>query len=433
DVSRRFPSLVALSLAALLAAAPASAQGPQRGLPGRNLLDRFGLERAWSNQATIDVRSDVVLHLVADEEVVIVQTRSGVLTVFDAQSGVKLWDGLLARPDQYSFPASTNAESLYVAIGSTVYARNKYTGAELWTLRLPGPPSTSPTVDADRMYVGTVDGSAYAFDLESVSTLQAEGGLPQFRGETTVWRYATSSEIVTAPVTNGKIVAFANKAGSLAAVTPEQRNIVFQFETNAAASAPLELVDDSLLYASGDTNLYCLRAATGTTRWLYVAGSPIREKPHAIGDAVFLVPVDAGMYNLGLESGVARWWAPTVTEFVAATPTRVFGSDRGGNLAVLDRADGALLGTIPVSGFPIRVRNERTDRIYLCSTSGLVTCLRERGAELPIYHRYPERRPILPLFGGESEEVEASDSPDATPEEREALEEAAEALPEGAK
>jgi hypothetical protein len=191
-------------------------------------------------------------------------------------------------------------------------------------------------------------------------------------------------------------------------------------------------LDDTLLYAAGDTNFYCLRAATGATRWLYVAGSPIREKPHLIGDAVFLVPVDAGMYNLGVADGEARWWAPMVTEFIAATPTRVFGSDRGGNVAVLDRTDGALLGTLPLVDFSIRVSNERTDRMYLATTSGLVTCLRERGAEIPIYHRYPERRPILPLFGGESEEAEASESAEPTPTERESLEEAAEALPEEA-
>ena len=426
EVTLRFSIAAALLLATL----PAAAQAPQRGLPSRNLLDRFGLERAWSNHATVDVRSDVVRYLIADEEVVIVQTRTGTITVFDAQSGVKLWDGLLDRPHQYSYPAVTNSENIYIVIGTTLYARNKFSGDELWTLRLPGVPSTSPTVDDRRMYLGTLEGSTYAFNLASVETAQAEGRLPAYRLETIAWRYNTSSEIVTAPVTNGKIVAFANRGGSLFAVKPILRDLVYQFETNAPASAPLELVDDTLLYAAGDTNFYCLRAATGTTRWLYVAGSPIRDKPHLVGDAVFLVPVDAGMYNLNVESGAVRWWAPNTVEFVAASATRVFGSDRAGNLAVHDRSDGSLLGTIPLSGFSLRVGNDRTDRIYLATTSGLVTCLRERGAEIPIYHRYPERRPILPLFGGQSEETEASDSPNATPAERDALENAAESLPE---
>ena len=129
DVTRRLLPVAAAAAVLALLAAPVSAQTAQRGLPSRTLLDRFGLERAWTNQATIDVRSDVVRHLVADEEVVIVQARSGLITVFDAQSGVKLWDGQLAR-----------ADSLYAAFDS-LRARNQLlgnalTGAQSETARL---------------------------------------------------------------------------------------------------------------------------------------------------------------------------------------------------------------------------------------------------------------------------------------------------------
>ena len=430
--------VVATSIAAVLfTVAPSFGQTPRAGLPSRNLLARFGLERAWSNQATLNVRSDVVLHLVADEEVVIVQSRSGLVTVFDAQSGVKLWDAQLSRAGQYSFPAVTNGDVLFVVIGSTVYARDKFRGNELWTLELPSVPSTSPTVDDDRMYVGMLQGDVYAFDLDVVARNQAEGRLPQFNYENIEWRYATSGRIVVAPVTDGRIVCFANALGAVYAVAAGQRDLRFQFETGAPASAPLDMqtsvengIPVSFIYlASGDTNLYCLRATNGTTRWLHVAGAPIREKPHVIGDSLYLVPLHAGMFDLAVDTGVQRWWSPVVTSFVAATPTRVFGTDEAGNLAVLDRGDGALLGTIPMTGFPIRVQNERTDRIFACSTSGLVTCLREEGAELPIYLRYPERRPILPLFG-DQQTSEATDESGATPEEREQLEKGAEAVPQ---
>lgn len=422
DLSRRLLSAAAAA-ALLLAAAPTPAQAPLRGLPGRNLLDRFGLERAWSNQATIDVRSDVVRHLVADEEIVIVQTRFGLITVFDAQTGSKLWDGQLARDNQYSYPAVTNGTTIFIVIGTTVYARDKFDGDELWSLRLPHVPSTSPTVDEGRMYVGTLEGSVYAFDLAKVDQLQREGRLNQYIYEATVWRYKTSGEIVAAPVADEKRVIFASKTGSLYAVTPSVRDLAFQFETNVAASAPLDIVPaadgfDTIYYAAGDTNFYALRASNGTTRWLYVAGAPIREKPHPIGNSLFLVPVGAGMYSLDPGSGRVVWWAPSARQFVAASPTRVYATDEAGEVAVIDRADGALVGTLPLGNFPIRIPNERTDRLYLCSTSGLVTCLREEGAELPIYHRYPDRRPILPIFGGENaaEAEEPTDALGTTPE-----------------
>lgn len=411
DVNRR-SLLAAVCLAMLCAAAlPAAAQPPGRGLPSRNLLDRYGLERPWSNQATIDSRSDVVRFLIADEQIVIVQTRTGVLTVFDSESGVKLWDGLLARPNQFSSPAITNADSLYIVIGSTVYARDKYTGDELWTLRLPGPPSTSPLVTNDRLYVGTLEGSVYAFDLAKIAEAQIAGRLPQYLDTTIAWHYATSSEISTTPVTNDKVVAFANVAGSLIVVTPDERDIVYQLETDAPASAPLELLGDTLLYASADNNFYCLNAPVGTTRWQHVADAPIRAKPLLIDGSVYLTPIDAGLYNLDVNNGELRWWVPSATQFVAVTSQRVFGSDPGGNIVVIDRKDGAVLGTLPLVDFSVRFANDRTDRLYLATTTGLVTCIRERGAELPVYHRYPERRPILPIFAEEQPAAPAGEQP----------------------
>jgi outer membrane protein assembly factor BamB len=439
SVELRLCFTAGLLAATLCAVSPAEAQSPQGSLPSRNLLSRFGLERAWSNQATINIRSDVVRYVIADEEVVIVQTRSGLLTVFDAQSGVKLWDGQLARLDQYSFPAVTNGDLLFVVIGSTVYSRDKFSGNEVWTLRLPNVPSTSPTVDDRRMYVGMLQGDVYAFDLATVATNQTEGRLPQFNYENIVWRYATSGRIVAAPVTDGKIVCFANTLGSLYAISAGERDLKFQFETGAQASAPLDMatsvedgIDKSFIFLpAGDNHLYCLRATNGTTRWLHVAPAPIREKPHVIGNSVYLVPLDAGIYDLDIVKGKQRWWAPSVTAFIAATPTRVFGTDRAGNISVIDRGDGSLLGTLPLNGFPVRVANERTDRLYMCSTTGLVTCLREENAELPIYHRYPERRPILPLFGDQPM-AESTDESGATPQENEQLEKGAEAVPENA-
>lgn len=435
EVSRRLTSLAAVTF--LLVAVPAAAQGPRAGLPSRNMLDRFGLERAWSNQATINVRSDVVRHLIADEEVVIVQSRSGLLTVFDAQSGIKLWDGQLARPDQYTYPAVTNGESVFVVIGSTVYARNKFTGDELWTLRLPDTPSTSPTVDESRMYVGMLAGDVYAFDLATIRRNQAENRLPQFRGETILWHYGTSGRIMAPPATNGKIVVFANALGSLYAVSPEERDLRFMFETDDPTSTDLEfgtVVENGvevsyLYYASGGNNVYCLRTTDGSTRWLYIAGTPVRQKPYVIGDSIFIVPVGAGIHNLDAATGIERWWHPAVTDFLAATPNHIYGTDQAGDIAVLGRSDGGLIGTIPLRGFPIRVRNERTDRLYLCTTSGLVTCIREKDLELPLYLRYPERRPILPLLG-DQEPVNEVQEPDLTPEEQQELENGAETLPE---
>lgn len=390
-------------------ASVSSAQILGTGLPSRTLLDRYGLERAWANQATIDVRSDVVQYLIADEEVVIVQTRSGMLTVFDAESGRRLWNGLLAVSNQFSFPAVTNSENLYIVIGSRLYARNKFNGDELWTLRLPNSPSTPPAVDERRVYAGLITGDVYAYNLESLADLQARGMLPTWRREARAWHVSSSSKILGPPVTNGRFVAFTNAQGVLYAFSADFRELEFAFETEQPASAPLALgIGEEagvtltyIYYAASNNNFYCLRSTNGTTKWSYVSAAPIRTKPTIIHDDIYITPVESGMYNLDPANGNIRWWSPVVQEFVSATPTRVYGTDSAGNLAIISRKDGGLVGTIPLQDFPVRVHNARTDRIFVCSTSGRVACFKEEGIKQPLYHARPERRPILPIFPGD--------------------------------
>ena len=417
DQKRRLARL-AIAAAALFAPAlfPATAAAQGRSMPSRTLLDRFGLERAWASQATIDVSSDVVRHVVADEDVVIVQTRSGIVTVLDAQNGRKLWDGQLARGDQFSFPAVTNADTLFVVLGSTIYARDKFSGNDLWALQLPSVPSTSPAVDERRMYVGMLEGSVYAFDLAKIRKFQLAGTLDRNSAATVLWRYKTSDRILTRPVSNGTYVAFASETGILYNVTATDRKLVFQLRANGTAAAPLVIDREIsptgesasyLYFASSDQNFYCLRMSNGTTRWEYVTGRPVDARPVVLGGQVFLSPVRGGIYSLATKTGIATWWAPTAREFLTASPTKVFVSDEAGNVTLLDRATGGVLGVLPVKDFPVRVQNDRTDRAYIASATGLVVCLREQGAEIPIYHRFPERRPILPEVFDENAPPEA--------------------------
>ena len=405
--SRWFWLVLALVILGPTSLLPAQVLGT--GLPSRTLLDRYGLEHAWANQATINVRNDVVKYLIADEQVVIVQTRAGMLTVFDAESGRRLWNGLLAVANQYSYPAVTNSDNLYVIIGSRLYARDKYNGDELWTLRLPNSPSTPPAVDEQRVYAGLITGDVYAYNLDKLADLQARGMLRTWRREARAWHLASSSQIVGPPVTNGRFVAFTNGMGVLYVFSTDSRELKFAFETEEPVSAPLALGVGTeagvrmtyIYYPAGNNNFYCIRSTNGTTKWTYVSAAPIQTKPTIIKNDIFITPVASGMYNIDSANGNVRWWTPVIEQFVAASPTRIYGTDSAGNLAIVGRNDGGLIGTIPMQDFPIRVRNERTDRIFVCSTSGRVACFKEEKIKQPLFHAHPERRPILPIFPGD--------------------------------
>ena len=380
-------------------------------LPPTRTLARFGLERAWWNQATLNVARERVRHLVADEEVVIVQSSGGIVTCFDAENGKRNWSMQIGRRDNPSYPATMNQGLVLITSSRYLYAINKLSGNLEWQVTIPSQPSASPGADDRNVYVGCLDGSVYAFSLRAIRELYAERRLPEASHRTIVWTYKTGAAVTTPPlpIEGDNVVCFASLDHSLYCVTKADREVRFQFETDAPVAAPLAYHEGRIYLASQDYDLYCINVLNGNTHWRFVSGTPIVKKPYILGDDLFLLPETGGLFCLSVSNGTQRWWRPDITQFLTASPTRLYVSDSQSNIVLLSRQDGALLGAFPLRPFPIRVFNDRTDRLFLASDSGLAVGLHEIGQEFPIYHLFPERRPILPEFAPENPEPPADD------------------------
>ncbi len=387
-------------VAALLTHSSAFAQSSERemAIPTQRMLNRFGLERAWSNQAMINPARDTVRYITVDEENVYVQTTAGAVTGFDTSSGRRLWAVQLGRRDQPSFPAVSNNNALLVPIGLHLYALNKFSGDVLWQLRLPKQPSTSPETDDDQVYIGTLDGSVFAYDLRTINRLHTENKLPRWSLEALRWRYKTAKQVTTPPISTGRVVIFASLDGSLYSVSTTVRDLHWQLETDEPISAPLAANNNYLFLAAEDLNIYCINKESGVVRWEFVSGFPVRIAPRVIGDDIYVTPQRGGLFCLSATSGKQKWWRPNLVEFLAATRTQIFSSDTVGNVVVLSRKDGSALGTLPLRSFSKRVANDRTDRLVMATQRGLVVCIRIQGEEFANFHMFPERRPLLPEF-----------------------------------
>jgi outer membrane protein assembly factor BamB len=389
-------------LAALSCVTPAAAQSSsaRQGmqLPSEQMLNRFGLTRSWWSHATINSKRDKLLYMVVDETHLFLQSSSGTITAFDTETGRYLWTRMIGAADRGMFPATSNDELLFVVNGLRLFAVRKDTGDVKWQLQMPGMPASSPVADAKLVYVGFVDGSLYAFDLKITQELFTAGKLPQYSESTVLWRYRTSKSITIPAVPGENVVAFASRNGSLYSVTKEHRKLVFQFETDAPLSAPVVRYKDSLLLASEDFNFYSLDIRNGRPGWQFTAGVVIRRAPILIDDEVYLFPDQGNMYKLSAATGHPYWSMPRMQDFLAASSTRVYVADRHNNLMILSRENGEPLGTFPLDKFTHHLANDRSDRIYVATASGLVMCLHERGREFARFHMHPDRQPILPDF-----------------------------------
>ncbi len=383
-----------------------------RRLPSPRMLAQNGMEQMWWSHATLDPSSEKIRHLVITEDIVFVQSTGGVVTAFDAESGKKMWSVQLGRRDQPNQPIVVNDDMAFVTVGISLYAVEKMTGKSLWQITLPGAPATSPAVDRFRVYLGMRDGSMYALNLKKINQLYEERLLPQYSHLTVVWRYKAPKGISSQPIATGASVNFASRSGSLFAVDGPDRKLRFQFETNKPISAPLAFDGTYLYMAAQDLNLYCINSNNGAVRWQFSTGLPTFRSARVIGNDVFVMPARGGMHCLTTISGRERWWRPKIVDMLAATPKTIFASDLVGNVVLLSRENGAVRGALPLRQFDFRQPNDRTDRLFLATSSGLIVCLREQGREFPIYHAKPDERPIFPEFTPDEKPDEEPSTPD---------------------
>lgn len=405
-MSRSLRVLAIIALGLVVTGAPAIAQiKTESPLPSQKQLSRLGLERAWWGQSVLNPSRDKVRSISVDEDLVYVQATSGVTTAFDSETGHQAWAVQLGRFDPPSFPAVSNEEVVLIVVGATMFGIEKKSGRIVWTLILPGQPSTGPAIDEKNVYFGTLDGSVYAYSLQKIRQLFEERRLPQWSHEAQIWMYKVGKEITSPPVPAGRAVNFASANGSLYSVAAADRKLIYQLETDAPIVAPLARLDSTMFMASEDNTFYAINLLNGKVRWVFTSGLPIRRAPWAVDHDLYILPDRGGMYCLDPDSGEQRWWSQTLSGFLAVIGSNVAAGDDQGNLVIASRNSrktAQVIGSMPLRRFTVRVGNDRTDRIYLSTESGLVVCLRQIGHTFPVYHRYPDRLPILPEFEPET-------------------------------
>ena len=396
----------------LLTAASASAQSfrprarSASPLPRDSQLAPLNLERAWWGQASVSYGRDQIDQIFSDEDNVYVISKQGLITAFEAETGRRLFSTLLGSDTRRAETPTTNATTLLIPIGMQLIAIDKFDGTELWKLDLDGQPSCGPGADDDRVYVGTVDGSVYAYNLKRIEELFNDARLPQFSHIAREWRFQAFGPVTAPPVSTGRDINFATRKGVMYGMTSVNRGLLYQFMTDGQIIAPVTRSGDRVLIPSTDLNLYCIDNRTGQLEWTYLTATNVLTAPRLIGSQVFVTPQRRGLVAVDVETGKMDWRQPDAGQLFSATPARVFADGGSGRLVALDRADGRIINSISMTDFTVRHGNERTDRIFLATPNGLVVCLRETGRDFPMFYRFPERRPLMPeLFDPEKHEV----------------------------
>jgi hypothetical protein len=160
--------------------------------------------------------------------------------------------------------------------------------------------------------------------------------------------------------------------------------IRYRLETSQSIVArPTPLPPNHIVVVSTDGYVYCIHETSGGLVWRFSSGEPIVKPAVAIDDALFVVTNDDNLFRISAETGQEQWWAPRIREVLSASKTRLYCLGDTGQLIIFDVATGGRLGALSTELLDVRMVNYQTDRIFLGSSTGVIQCLREVGAEWP--------------------------------------------------
>jgi outer membrane protein assembly factor BamB len=218
---------------------------------------------------------------------------SGLLTAFDASSGVIGWS--VDLPGQTSFDSPPTAINGYVytggaGSGGTVYAVSEASGQVVWTQAVENGDISSPAVDAHGVYVTYACDQDY--DLDPLT-----GAL--------IWHHSTGCE-----GGGGKDPVLAN--GDVFSRDPVGGNVVLSASTGSTVGAfnstPAPAVGGGSGYTVGGGALTAVGGSgLGTDQWTFTGDGSLDTAPLVVGNLVFEGSSSRHLYAIDASTGSSAW------------------------------------------------------------------------------------------------------------------------------
>ena len=143
----------------------------------------------------------------------------------------------------------------------------------LWRYEVPkGAFEGTPAIVEGVVYLGDLDGSLFALDLQTGQEL---------------WKYTTDSGFPASPAVRDRKVYLGDYDGRLHCVEAQGGKQLWVFESNAEINSCPNFYRENVLFGSQDATLYCLNATTGELVWKFEIQDQIRCSPTLVEGRAF--------------------------------------------------------------------------------------------------------------------------------------------------
>jgi outer membrane protein assembly factor BamB len=422
-------------------------------LPSREALDRLSLTLAWATKLRVAGERDGLFSVQVlpgkDGTQLLVQTRAGVVSLLDGETGDVLWSTPVGPPYWEGQAGGYNGNSIFITRRDMLYVLNRATGRQrVYTIneatrqkdfgiRLQSVPGSPITADDVSMFVGMAGGrlSGYVLPVyeappppapkpppaeaapkadeppaeekeEKVEkapppppVVPMAAGAPKESAEglppVQVWSDVHVGVFVNAPpLIAGPQVSFVTTGGTIYSYEKLERVVRGDFALGATVAGGMGQYGMTAYVATEDGGVYAVDMDKLRLIWRFLAGGLVKRTPAVTDADVFVTAVRIGLFRLQRANGRGAWDRPNrdVNRFLAVNDRFVYGLDPTGLFCVLDGLRGGTLATYDLRDWRIPVANEFTDRVYLANHDGQILCLRHRDLAAPLRNKAFEVR-----------------------------------------
>lgn len=316
--------------------------------------------------ATIKTFSEPVIYVVA-------VAANGIVSAIDGESGEVLWQSSVPNPELPILGPGVSDDYVTVVNGNRFYAMQLKTGNLVNSARLSFTPTGTPVPLKTRVMVPSIGGRIIGYDMEKPVI------------EPVILRAGVENRNGTTISPDGQYLAWASDT-SLFLIKNE---VVPQMYSRVNAgglvgSRPVATSKGFVFVGNFGTVIHANTNQTGSYQWRANLAMPTSRSPVVARDHVLILSDDGRLEALDLETGNRAWpnMAANINRILGVGKETVYVRDSGGMLATHKLSDGSLVartncllqGIIP---------NSISDRLFVVSRDGHLTCMREKGAVMP--------------------------------------------------
>ena len=182
---------------------------------------------------------------------------------------------------------------------------------------------------------------------------------------------------ITSIVADDNFVVFATDAGSVSAMKPDKRKLLWQFDAGDGIVGPIVRDGESLFVASKDTYVYKLNVRDGTTPvWKYQTGAVLDRCPRVTQEVVYQYVHYKGLSAIDKESGVLIWQLPEGIDLLAEANGKAYVMTNARTLVVMDNKRAKRLYSVNFARVSRYAANVADSKIYIADEAGRIACLR---------------------------------------------------------